>query len=67
MAAVGSQDEEAMPPPADMLRQQGVHPHPGLAVRKLHSILNDEYWEHHGWAQLEEKRIGRGRKHAGSC
>ena len=24
-------------------------------VRKLHSILNDEYWDHHGWTALEDE------------
>ena len=51
--------DAARPPPAEMLRRQGIHPHPGPAVRKLHSILNDEYWERHGWKSLEvEEPVG---------
>ena len=57
MAAEALPDEESRPPPADMLRQEGVRPHPGPVVRKLHSILNEEYWDHHGWTALEEEAL----------
>ena len=53
MAADDSPDEEARPPPADMLRPHGIRPHHGLAGRVLGSILDDEYWDQCGWTTLE--------------
>ena len=53
MATDGSRDEEARPPPAEMLRQQGIHPHHVPAGRVLDSILDDEYWDQCDWTTVE--------------
>ena len=46
-------DEEARPEPIGLLRQQGVHPHPGPEWHHLHSVLDDDCWWQWGWPPQE--------------
>ena len=39
--------------PAAILRQQGIHPHPGPRGRGLVSMLDVEYWDQCGWTTPE--------------
>ena len=47
-------DEEARPEPVGILRQKGIHPHPGPEWHQMSSILEDECWQQCGWPQPEE-------------
>ena len=40
--------------PAAVLRQQGIHPHPGPRDRDMVSILDEEYWDQCGWITPED-------------
>ena len=47
-------EEESRPELVGILRQQGIHPHPGPEWHRMTSILEDDCWHQWGWPQLEE-------------